>query len=95
MQYRFEWDEQKARLNEEKHGVTFVEAATCFRDIFALESFDVHHSADEDRFVLMGVSEKTRVIVVAFTLRDSETIRIISARQARRREQRQYEEQTR
>lgn len=92
--YGFEWDEAKARRNEQKHGVTFDEAASCFRDVFAIESFDVQHSVDEDRFALMGMSDKNRVVVVAFTLRDFETIRMISARLARRRERKQYEEQT-
>jgi len=92
--YRFEWDEEKARLNEEKHGVTFDEATSCFRDVFAIESFDVDHSADEDRFALIGMSEKERIVVVAFTLRDGSTIRVISARQATRKERKEYEEQT-
>ncbi|PYQ28926.1 MAG: hypothetical protein DMF56_14060 [Acidobacteria bacterium] len=94
MHYGFEWDEKKARLNEEKHGVTFDEATSCFGDVFAIESFDVDHSAAEDRFALIGMSEKKRIVVVAFTLRDGNTIRVISARQATRKERKEYEEQT-
>jgi uncharacterized protein len=92
--YGFEWDEEKARLNEKKHGVAFEEGSSCFRDVFAIESFDIEHSADEDRFMLMGMSDKNRILVVSFTLRDHETIRIISARLARQRERKAYEDQT-
>ena len=62
-------------------------------DVFALESFDVDHSLDEDRFVIIGKSERGRLLVVAFTLRDHTTIRIISAREALRQERLEYEKQ--
>ena len=86
-------DDEKARTNERKHGISFNEAESCFRDVFALESFDVDHSHDEDRFVMIGRSERGRVLVVAFTFRDHKTIRIISAREALRRERLEYEKQ--
>ncbi len=91
--YEFEWDEEKARANERKHRVAFEEGKSCFLDIFALESFDVDHSADEDRFMIIGRSERGRLLVVAFTLRDHATIRIISAREARKQERFEYEKQ--
>jgi uncharacterized DUF497 family protein len=91
--YSFEWDEEKARANEAKHGVRFDEAKSCFFDVFANESFDVHHSEDEDRFVIIGMSHRERVLVVAFTIRNDVAIRIISARPARRPERLQYEEE--
>ena len=93
LHYEFEWDEEKARANERKHGITFDEAKECFLDVFALESFDVDHSFDEDRFVIIGMSKRGRILVVAFTLRDHITIRIISAREALRQERLDYEKQ--
>ena len=94
LRHEFEWDDDKARANEHKHGVSFDEAKTCFRDVFAIEAYDVDHSADEDRFIIMGRSDRNRVIVTAFTVRGM-TIRIISAREARRQERLEYEKQIR
>jgi len=74
-------------------GIGFEEAATCFLDVFALESFDVDHFYDEDSFVIIGMSERGRLVVVAFTVRDPITIRIISAREALRQERLHYEKQ--
>ena len=91
--YEFEWDEEKARANERKHGVVFEEAKSCFLDVFALESFDIDHSTDEDRFMIIGTSERGRILVTAFTRRDHRTIRIISARKALRQERQEYEKQ--
>ncbi|HEV8658857.1 MAG TPA: BrnT family toxin [Thermoanaerobaculia bacterium] len=93
LRYEFEWDDEKARFNERKHGVAFDEARSCFLDLFAIESFDVDHSLDEDRFVIMGKSERGHLLVVAFTLREQTTIRITSAREARRQERLDYEKQ--
>jgi hypothetical protein len=90
--YAFEWDEEKARTNERKHGVRFEEARSCFLDVFAVESFDVDHSGDEDRFTLIGMSDRERILVVAFALRGRAAIRIVSARNALRQERLQYEE---
>jgi uncharacterized DUF497 family protein len=91
--YAFEWDPTKATANEAKHGVSFDEAKTVFADRFAVESFDVVHSADEDRFIIIGASEDNRLLTVVFTLRDHQIIRIISAREALRGERLAYEEQ--
>lgn len=87
----FEWDEGKARTNEKKHGVTFFEAASVFRDPLALTIFDPLHSGEEDRFVSLGESHEGRLLVVVFTER-GDNIRIIGAREATRRERKKYEE---
>ena len=90
--YRFEWDDAKARANVAKHGITFDEARTVFFDRWAIESYDVEHSIHEDRLMITGMSDHNRLLVVAFTLRDFETIRIISARRAKRNEEQTFEE---
>jgi len=95
MRYRFEWDNVKGRANVAKHGVTFDEARTVFADRWAIETYDREHSIDEDRLMITGVSDHNRLLVVAFTLRDHETIRIISTRRARRDEEQAYEENLR
>jgi uncharacterized DUF497 family protein len=61
--------------------------------VFAIESYDVDHSDDEDRFMIMGRSEQGRILVIAFTLRGHATIRIITAREALPRERLEYEKQ--
>ena len=91
--YKFEWDPRKAFANERKHDVSFDEAKTVFADFLAVERSDSDHPAAEDRLIIIGVSERQRLIVVAYPLRDHETIRLISARQATRRERLSYEEQ--
>jgi len=73
----FEWDEAKAILNEQKHGISFEEAATIFADPLALTIVDEAHSDEEDRFVDIGESSSGRLLVVVYTER-GETIRIIS-----------------
>lgn len=88
---RFEWDPEKADRNFAKHGVSFDEAATVFLDPMAVESPDPIHSVGEERLIIVGRSYQDRVIVVAFTER-AEKIRIISARNATRREMREYAE---
>jgi uncharacterized DUF497 family protein len=93
MHYQFEWDDRKAQGNLLKHGVSFEEAQTVFSDVFAFESYDRDHSAGEDRFIIMGVSDGGRLLTVAFTARDYRTIRLISARPALRNERLRYEEQ--
>ena len=86
----FEWDEKKAKQNIKKHGISFEEAATVFGDPFSITIYDPLHSGDEDRFVILGISNKNRVLVVVHTDRD-ERIRIISARKATQKERKQYE----
>lgn len=86
----FEWHQAKAEANVQKHGVGFEEAVTVFWDENALLIADPEHSDDEDRFILLGISERLRLLVVVHCERGS-NIRIISARQATRNERRQYE----
>lgn len=87
----FEWDNRKSLENAKKHGVSFEEAQTVFLDENALRFFDPEHSEDEDRFIMLGMSSRLRVLVVAHCLRESNSIiRIISARKAGKREERDY-----
>jgi len=91
MPLEFEWDDRKAGLNIRKHGVSFEEASTVLSDPLALTIYDPLHSEDEERYVVLGESQRRRLLVVVFTDRD-DRIRIISARVATRSERRQYEE---
>jgi uncharacterized DUF497 family protein len=87
----FDWDKQKNESNAKKHGVLFEEAQTVFSDENALLIHDPDHSASENRFVLIGLSHKLRVLIVCHCYRKSESlIRIIPTRKATRPEQRQY-----
>ena len=80
---RFEWDENKNLINQRKHGVSFDEAKSVFYDEEALVIDDPEHSLEEDRFIILGLSSKTNLLVVCHCYRESETvIRIISARKA-------------
>ena len=89
--YYFDWDENKNRNNLEKHGITFEEASTVFFDNRAILFDDPEHSIDEDRFLLLGMSETAKVCIVCHCYRESDTvIRIISARQATRKEEERY-----
>jgi len=94
--YNFEWDPRKAHDNRDKHGITFDEAATVFRDSKALSIFDPDHSETEDRWITMGISVKGRLLIVIHTFReendDAITIRIISSRKATKRETKTYGE---
>jgi uncharacterized DUF497 family protein len=87
----FEWDERKNRENRRKHGVSFEEARTVFLDEDAIEFYDDEHSEWEDRFLMLGVSARFRVLLVCYCLRSSgSVIRIISARKATKKEQEFY-----
>jgi hypothetical protein len=90
--YVFDWDPEKAESNLRKHGVSFDEASTVFGDPLALLMTDPDHSAKEERYVLLGISLRQRLLVVAFAERPPMT-RIISARRATRTERRKYEEE--
>jgi uncharacterized protein len=87
----YEWDPEKDRINREKHGVSFQEASTVFLDPLAATIPDELHSIDEFRFRTIGMTKSNRLIVVAHTDRD-DRIRIITAREATRRERQQYEQ---
>jgi uncharacterized protein len=85
------WDEDKDRGNQRKHGISFAEASTVFYDENAREYGDPDHSVGEERFILLGVSSRLRVLVVCHCYRESESvIRIISARRAQRNEKEAY-----
>ena len=90
----FAWDIPKAIANFEKHGVPFEEAATVFGDSNAFDWNDVTHSRHERRFKRLGLSVSKRLLLVVYTMRrtehEKETIRIISARPASRREREAY-----
>jgi len=87
----FDWDKDKAVLNKSKHGISFEEAITVFYDDNAWEFHDPDHSAKEDRFIMLGLSFKTRILVVCHCLRESgSVIRIFSARKATKQERERY-----
>ena len=89
---RFEWDASKATANLRKHRVSFEEAKSVFYDEFAVQFFDDEHSSDEDRFLLLGLSSGTGLLIVCHCERDDgEVIRIISARKATQRESAFYQ----
>ena len=87
----FEWDPRKEAKNRKKHRVSFHEAAPVFGDPLAVTYHDPDHSEEEQRFISIGVSNSSRLLIVAHTDR-GERIRIISARVATVRERRQYEQ---
>ncbi|MGB5623799.1 MAG: BrnT family toxin [Gammaproteobacteria bacterium] len=90
---RFEWNDRKEKENLKKHGIAFQEAKSAFLDENARVIADPEHSEDEDRFVLLGLSIKLRLLVVVHCYRENDQlIRIISARKADRSERRQYSE---
>lgn len=87
----FEWDANKASQNKKKHGISFEEAKTVFFDENALIIHDPEHSHDEERFVMLGLSEISRMLVVIHCYREKDKIiRIISARKATKKESTQY-----
>jgi uncharacterized protein len=94
MTLRFEWDAGKAASNLKKHGVTFDEAGTVFADPLAVIFDDEEHSEDEIREIVIGHSVFQRLLLVSFTERGDDVVRIISARKATNRERRDYEEGT-
>jgi len=89
----FEWDPEKDRSNQRKHGISFQEASTVFQDENALVIDDPEHSETEERFIILGYSIRANLLVVCHCYRSSESvIRIISARKATRNETKQYHE---
>ena len=87
----FEWDKRKNASNKKKHGISFEEAQTVFVDENALLINDPDHSDDEDRFILLGMSAKLRILTICHSYRKGdEVIRIISARKAIGKEQKYY-----
>lgn len=87
----FEWGDRKDRANQRMHGVSFDEARTVFFDEYAIEFYDGPSSAEEERFLMLGMSLRARLLLVCHCVRDDETtIRIISARKATRSESKLY-----
>jgi uncharacterized DUF497 family protein len=92
MPLSFEWDLEKAKSNRRRHDVSFEEATTVFSDVLSSTIPDPDHSSPtEEREVTIGMSHRQRLLVVAYCTRGN-SLRIISAREATRRERRQYEE---
>ena len=92
MALEFVWDPAKAAANLRKHGVSFPEATTAFADPNSLTVSDPDHSATEERLILLGLSTRSRLLIVAHTER-GDVIRLISARKATRKERTTYEEE--
>ena len=87
----FEWDDTKAQINIEKHGVSFFEACTVFEDEEAILFDDPDHSEEEERFMMLGISKQVNMLIVCHCYRGANSrIRIISARKATKNESRQY-----
>jgi len=88
---RFSWDARKDKQNVKKHKFSFEEASTVFYDEKAIDFFDPDHSQGEERFLILGLSWRFRVLVVCYCLRKTGSeIRIISARKATKKEQKVY-----
>jgi hypothetical protein len=88
---KFVWDEHKNRANKKKHGISFEEAQSVFFDENAIEFYDPDSSVDEERFILLGISQNLHILVVCHCYRKNESeIRIINARQATKKEQKVY-----
>jgi len=95
VKYNFEWDPKKASSNRAKHGVSFDEAATIFRDARALSILDGDHGQQEERWISVGLSEMGQLLVVCHTFREetseASVIRIFSTRKATKQERLHYE----
>jgi len=96
LNYYFDWDLKKAQSNKEKHGVSFEEAASVFLDPSAMTIYDPDHSATEERWITMGISKSSRLLVVCHTFREENpgvvTIRIFSSRNSSKKESLEYGE---
>lgn len=89
---KFEWDPAKATSNKKKHGVSFEEAQSIFYDELALQFFDGENSESEDRFLMLGLSDEIRLLIVCHCEREpGNVIRIISARKATKNEAKYYQ----
>ncbi len=87
----FQWDEQKNKINQQKHGISFAEAESVFFDDYALQFWDEEHSQEEERFLLLGIRSKMRILIVVHCFREEDSIiRIISARKATKNESKEY-----
>ncbi len=95
MDIDFDWDQDKAKSNLQKHGITFEEAATVMRDPRAMNMFDPDHSESEDRWITLGISSLGRLLIVCHTFKEGPdalvTVRIYSARRPTSKEIKIYE----
>lgn len=87
---RFEWDDEKEKINIVKHGIDFGTASLVFNDYYRIEKYDKLHSYDEDRYITIGEINGTAVIVMVVYTDRSDAIRIISARKAAKAEKEEY-----
>ena len=87
---QFEWDSAKETANLSKHGVSFDEARTVFDDALYVDFYDPDHSDDEHRYIIIGQSERGRLLMVSYT-EGNDTIRIISSREVTPTERKEYE----
>lgn len=88
---KFEWNDNKNKSNIQKHGVSFEEAKSVFYDDFAIQFYDEEHSQKEDRFLMLGMSSQSRLLLICHCERDEgNAIRIISARKATQKESTHY-----
>ena len=87
----FQWDEQKNKINQQKHVISFEEAESVLFDDYALQFWDEDHSQEEERFLLLGISSKMRRLLVVHCFREEDSIiRIISARKPTKNESKEY-----
>ena len=91
MIYDFIWDKEKYDINLQKHGIRFEEARTVFYDENMIYKMDVKHSVNEERYVIIGMSNNLRLLMVCHCIGYGTTIRIISARRANKSEMQEYE----
>jgi len=88
---KFIWDKLKAESNFKKHGISFEEAKSVFYDEFAIQFYDAAHSQNEDRFLMLGMSNQSKLLLICHCEQDSgHSIRIISARKATKEESKHY-----
>ena len=90
MELAFEWDEQKAKANQRKHSISFEEASTVFDDPLSVNFDDPDHSIEENRYLIIGLSDQSKFLFISYTDRDHK-IRLISARLVSPKERRYYE----
>jgi len=86
----FEWDENKNKVNQQKHRISFEEAATVFNDPFFIDFYDPDHSYDEKRYIITGQSQRGCLLIVSYTEQEN-MIRLIRARKATKKERKVYE----
>jgi uncharacterized DUF497 family protein len=88
----FEWDENKAERNLSKHGISFNEAKTVFDDLLYVDFYDPDHSEDEERYLIVGQSNRGRLLMIVSYTERGDSIRLISTREVTRTEREAYEE---